>query len=383
MKKIELKQQTLIDKIELKNGEIISIQDMEELARKDILVRNNDMPMYETEYGERFSYLKILNDKWIHQLKAGVTGFGKQYVNLQMGIYNEYIGNLVCNTVDEYHSQLKKVKKYLIEKYGILASFRLSEIKSIELNRTFEIEHPFEDYHRVLKLLIDEMPNMNIVSFFGQTSKDRKCFDEKIEKIGTYSAWSSKKKSKSKQYKKITFYDKGNQVKVSVQDNLMRVELMIKGSKNIRSAFGTDYFYDLRQDKIDKYFDEQIQKMIVAPIEKWKVNRNRYVLKLIKEEYEKEVNNSWQVNILRRLMNKEVEENKPCILGIEELCSLVDRYKWLKRKSRIKSNLRVQAAKYEKVFCNGDDLKLQEIIDKLLAKDTATVDLYLIDGLAS
>lgn len=385
MKKIELKQGTLIDKIELRNGKIISIRDVADLIHRDVLMRNNDRMMYETDYGDEFSYLRIADDKWIHQLKVGVTGFGKQYTNLQMGIFNDVcpkLGNLICNTVDDYHYQIQKVEDYLMEEYGILASFDESKINMIELNRTFEIDYPFSDYHRILRLLIAEMPKMNVVSFFGQTNTNKKYFDEKVENIGTYSAWSKQKKSKSDQYRKITFYDKGNQVKVLVMGNLMRVELMIKGAKNIRSAFGTDSFFSITQEQIDNYFMEQMQKLIVVPMERWKANRNRYVLKLIKEEYEKEINNSWQVNVLRKLMNKEIEQGKPCILGIEELCSLVDRYKGLNRKSRIKANLRKQASKYERVFCTGDDLKLQEIIDKLLAKDSATVDLWVEDSVA-
>lgn len=369
MKKIELKQQTLIDKIELRNGQIISIRDVADLIHRDIAYRSNDRMMYETDYGDEFSYLRVVNDKWIHQLKAGITGFGNPYTNLQMGIYDEDTGNLRCNTVSEYHHQLDRVQDYLVDKYGILTDFKESKINMIELNRTFQIDYPFDDYDRVLQLLIAIMPKMRNLSFFGQSKNDKTTME-------TYTAWSRGRN------KKITFYDKGNQLAIDIQENIMRVELMIKTSKNIRNAFGTDEFCKITQEKIEEYFQEQIQRLIVAPVDRWKATRNKFVLQLIKEEYEKEVNNTWQVNVLRKLMNKEIEEKKPCILGIEELCAVIDRYKGLNRKSRIKANLRKQASKYEKVYCAGDDLKLQEIIDKLLATDSATVDLYVEDSVA-
>ena len=369
MKKIELKQQTLIDKIELRNGQIISIRDVRDLIHRDIAYRQNDRMMYETDYGDEFSYLRIVNDKWIHQLKAGITGFGTQYTNLQMGIYDEDTGNLRCNTVSEYHTQLDRVQDYLVDKYGILTDFKISKINMIELNRTFQIDYPFDDYDRVLQLLVAIMPKMRNLSFFGKSKNDEMIME-------TYTAWSRGRN------KKITFYDKGNQLAIDIQENIMRVELMIKTSKNIRNAFGTDEFCKITQEKIEEYFQEQIQRLIVAPVDRWKATRNKFVLQLIKEEYEKEVNNTWQVNVLRKLMNKEIEEKKPCILGIEELCAVIDRYKGLNRKSRIKANLRKQASKYEKVYCAGDDLKLQEIIDKLLATDSATVDLYVEDSVA-
>lgn len=40
------------------------------------------------------------------------------------------------------------------------------------------------------------------------------------------------------------------------------------------------------------------------------------------------------------------------------------------RKYDVKSNFRKQAQKYETVFCNGDDRKMEELIEKLTAQDT-------------
>ena len=58
---------------------------------------------------------------------------------------------------------------------------------------------------------------------------------------------------------------------------------------------------------------------------------------------------------------------------MSELDSIVDGLADIKRKQRVKDNFRKQAAKYEHIFCNGDDIKLQEIIDKLLVKESATI----------
>ena len=64
----------------------------------------------------------------------------------------------------------------------------------------------------------------------------------------------------------------------------------------------------------------------------------------------------WEISMLHcKLM---------CVMEISEI---------YKEKQRVKDRFLVQAQKYESIFCNRDDLKLQEIIDKLLVVERATL----------
>ena len=358
--------ETKIDKIELSNGVINEIKNMHDLMEKEILIDNSKLNKYVTTNGETFSYLHVKSDKEIHSLKASCTGYGKQYVTLQTGIYDEIYKNMIGNTVSEYQDQLENTVDRLESDYGIVADFSDAKIKYIEINRTFVTEFDFCDYSRIISLILAEMPRMNVISEFGNTKSDTRYFDEKSKKIGTYSAWSRKKtKGNGKQYKQITFYDKKNQIEIIKFDgNYMRFEIKLKGAENIRNAFGTTKIYELTQEKVEEYFRNQVKELIEKPLDRWKYNRDKYLMALMKSQYRDSIN-SWQVNTLRVLMNKEIEQGKPCLLDIEELYPLIDRME-VNKKGRIKRNLLCQAQKYEKIFCNNDTFKLKEILDKLL-----------------
>ena len=359
---------TRLDKIELSNGTIIEIRDMDLLREKEIIIDNSTHGMYETDTGQCFSYLNVKKDKAIHCMRAGTSGYGKPYVTLQTGVYDEEHGNLIGNTVSEYHDQIQRIEEQLKTDYGIIADFESADLKYLEVNRTFQIDHNFDEYSRVIKLILAEMPRMNICSMYGKTSGDNSYFSEKVEKIGTYTAWNRRSSvGKSKQCKVVTFYDKKRQIKgiIYLDGEYMRFEIKLVGIKNIEKAFGTSKLYELTDEVVNSYFESEIENLIVKPLTKWKANRNTYIKKLIREEREKDMQH-WIVNVLRTLSAKEVLQNgKPCLLDISELDDIIDRLK-MPRKSRIKNMFRKQAEKYEVMFCRNDTQKLDEIIENLL-----------------
>lgn len=385
---------TRLDKIGLKDGEIISIDDLEELKQRNILFVNekskksddeqNTSDKYVTRSNQAFSYLKIKKDGEINQLKAGKSGFGKQYVTLQTNVCDGNIGNLQGNTVTEYHEQIKRIEEKLQSNYGIQASFDNSTVNYIEINRTFRLEHDFNAYSRDIKLILAEMPRMNYTSEFGYTLSDDTYFEEKFNQIETHTVWNKRGKSKNKQFQMVSIYNKSKQLRgtIYLDGDCMRFEITLAGVKNIQNAFNTDKstkptkpikLYELTDEKINQYFAEQIDKLIVKPLDRWRAKRNAYLKKLIKSEREKDIYN-WQVNVLRVLNTQEnIHHSKPCLLDVSELYPIIDKIKDINRKQRVKDRFLVQAEKYESIFCNRDDLKLQEIIDKLLVVECATL----------
>lgn len=377
---------TRLDKIGLKDGEIISIDDLEELKQRNVLFVNekskksdvesqNTSDKYVTRNNQSFSYMKIKKDGEINQLKAGKSGFGKQYVTLQTNVCDGNIGNLQGNTVKEYHEQIKRIEKKLQSNYGIQASFDNSTVNYIEINRTFRLEHDFNAYSRDIELILAEMPRMNYVSEFGDTLLDNTYFEEKFNQIEAHTVWNKQGKSKNKQFQMVSIYNKSKQIRgaIYLDGDCMRFEITLVGVKNIQSAFKTTKLYELTDEKINQYFAEQIDKLIVKPLDRWRAKRNAYLKKLIKSEREKDIYN-WQVNVLRVLNTQEnIHHGKPCLLDVSELYPIIDKIKDINRKQRVKDRFLVQAEKYEKIFCNRDDLKLQEIIDKLLVVECATL----------
>lgn len=375
---------TRIDKIKLQDGEIISIDNemVETLKFQNILFVNEqskeeqekESNRYVTSDGKQnFSYMKIKGDGEINVLKAGKCACSKQYVKLETSVCDEQLGNFVGNTLKEYQEQIDRIENKLLDNYGINASFRNANVNYIELNRTFELNHPFEEYKRPIKLILDEMPKMKYLSEFGRDKVIDTYFVEKVEEIETYSVCNKRKsKSNNKSLKILTFYNKGKQVQgvIYLDGNYMRVEIKLIGLKNIHKAFHSNNLYEITDDVINNYFEEQIKTLIVKPLKKWKAKRKTYLKKLLKTERDRDIS-TWQVNVLRVLNTHESLYNKPCLLDVSELDSIVDGLADIKRKKRVKDNFRKQANKYEHIFCNGDDVKLQEIIDKLLAKESA------------
>lgn len=376
---------TRLDKIGLKDGEIINIDDLEELKQRNILFINekskksddekNTSDKYVTRSNQAFSYLRIKKDGEINQLKAGKSGLGNQYVTLQTNVCDGKIGNLQGNTIKEYHEQIKRIEEKLQSNYGIQASFDNSTVNYIEINRTFKLEHDFNAYSRDIKLILAEMPRMNYTSEFGYTLSDDTYFCEKFNQIETHTVWNKRRKSKCKSFQMVSIYNKSKQIRgvIYLDGDYMRFEITLAGVKNIQSAFKTTKLYELTDEKINQYFAEQIDKLIVKPLDRWRAKRNAYLKKLIKSEREKDIYN-WQVNVLRVLNTQEnIHHGKPCLLDVSELYPIIDKIKDINRKQRVKDRFLVQAEKYESIFCNRDDLKLQEIIDKLLVVECATL----------
>ena len=202
----------------------------------------------------------------------------------------------------------------------------------------------------------------------------------------TYYA-TSKTTNKSKRYLLFKIYNKTKAIEhiILITDSYMRVEFRLVGAEKVKKALKYNRLAELSDQIINEYFDNQIKSMIVQPFKKWKQERDKYLVKLMKDERERDIRH-WQTNVLRILQNEEIAEKRPVLLDIEELIPLVDKLNLpSKRRSEVKSNFRKQAHKYESVFCNNDDAKIQEILDKLTVKDTAetavnTVIKPTIDG---
>lgn len=357
----------LLDKLILSNIIIKDFKDFDKLVKKEIIEVSPTQIQYITASGKMFKRLLIDNDNLIDKMVAGSKVMGNKrvdYCNLSTTIKNSELGNLNCYTVNEYLEQLQKIKDHLEKKYGIIADFSNITIKELEINRTFQLSHDFETYHRILNLIMTNLPS------YMKNQMDYKKINKGSSEYQTYYA-TSKTTNKSKRYLLFKIYNKSKAVEniVLLTDSYMRVEFKLVSAEKIKKSLGTNKFLDLTDNSINSYFNSQIQKMIVQPFQKWKVDRDKYIIKLMQEQRLQDVRH-WQTNVLRILQNEEIAQKRPIILDIEEIILLVNKLDIKNnRKSDIKRNFRKQSIKYENVFCNRDDLKMNEILEKLVAKD--------------
>ena len=382
----EIRQNTaLLDKAVFGGISILGFDDKENLIKQDIVeMTSNKNCRYITASGETFNRLLIENDGVIDRMIAGSKLMDRKridYCNLETTIKNSEVGNLACYTVDEYLDQLIYIQEHLKKQYGIDADFSDMTVKELEINRTFKLDGDFEDYHRVINLIMTNLPS------YMKNQMDYKKVVKGNSEYQTYYA-NSKTTNKSKRYLLFKIYNKSKAVEhiILITDSYMRVEFRLVGAEKIKKALGTHKFAELTDKIINDYFDEQIDKMIVKPFQKWQKDRDKYIVQLMKNERERDIRH-WQSNVLRILQNEEIAQKRPVLLDIEELIPLIDKLNLkANRRCDVKSNFRKQSSKYETVFCNNDHLKIDEIIKKLTAKDTAkseknTVKNTTIDGM--
>lgn len=366
--KVQLREKTaLLDKMTLNNVRILGFTDKDALIKQSVVEMTTSQVRYITADDQDFNRLTIKNDGVINHMIAGSRLIGSKrvdYCSIDVTINDPEYNNLVCYTVAEYEQRLLNIQEYLQERYGIIADFSDVTIKEIEINRTFKLDEDFRKYHRPLQLIMSNLP---------QRLKNQNDWKEYTE-YQTYSA-SSKSTNKSKRYLMFKIYNKSKAIErtIVLTDSYMRVEFKLVGTEKIKRSLSTNILTELTDQLINDYFDEQINKLIIKPFEKWQKDRNKYLVKLMKDERARDIRH-WQTNVLRLLQNEEIAEKQPTLLDIEELVSLVDQLN-LKSKRRydVRKNFRTQSEKYETVFCNKDDLKMQEIITKLTVKEDTVI----------
>lgn len=358
----------LLDKMILGGISILGFKDKDNLMQKGIVEITSSQVRYVTATGETFNKLLIENDGIINKLVAGSKVIGNKrvdYCNLETTIKPTETGNLVCYTVDDYIGRLLEIQEHLESTYGIIVDFSDVNIKEVEINRTFKLKENFENYHRVLTLIMTNLPT------YLKNQMDYKKVIKGSSEYQTYYA-TSKTTNKSKRYLLFKIYNKTKAIEniILLTDSYMRVEFRLVGAEKVKKALGTNKFSELTDQLINTYFDEQIDKLIIKPFEKWQKDRNKYLVKLMKDERTRDIRH-WQTNVLRLLQNEEIAEKRPVLLDIEELVALVEQLNLKpKRGYDVRNNFRKQSKKYETVFFNKDDLKMKEILEKLTVKDT-------------
>lgn len=378
----------LLDKMEFGNIVILDFKDFDALIKKEILEVSSSPVRYVTASGKTFNKLILENEGLIDKMIAGSKVMGNKridYCNLSTTIKNNEIGNLICYTIDEYLEQLQKIQNQLEKDYGIVADFSDITLKELEINRTFKLDGDFESYHRPLNLIMTNLPS------YMKNQMDYKKVVKGFSEYQTYYA-TSKSTNKSKRYLLFKIYNKSKAIEniILITDSYMRVEFRLVGAEKIKKALGTNKFAELTDQLVNEYFETQIQKMIMQPFHKWQKDRDKYLVELMREQRQQDIRH-WQSNVLRILQNEEISQKHPILLDIEEIIPLVNKLDLKSnRRCDVKRNFRKQSKKYETVFCNGDDLKIAEILDKLTVKDTVkstdkgaenTINVTGIDGI--
>ena len=372
----------LIDKVTYYNIRIVGFKDPDKLIKRDLLHGyfdeydpEQDHYVYRCESGQVFKRLKI-SDKVIDQLIASNTNFGESGT-LQVSVHDGSGTNVRCWTVSQHMDYLDRIQEHLLEEYGIITDFSGIKLKTIEINRTFTLQDSFEAYHRVFQLIMCKL------AWPMKHEMDWKYNGDKIYP-GSYISKSTGKPDEQR-YIQFKIYDKTRAVQqvISIIDNICRMEITIASPGRIQKELGTNCISNLTDDKVNEFYDAWVNKYILKPLDKWRKERDKRILEIMK--YERAADHrKWKVNTLRTITNQEINQKFPLILDVQDIFHVFPKLKVTPNTcKRYRSDFRKQARSHETVLSQRDDLRLQELIDKLTIHHTKEKILSVDDGMSA
>lgn len=159
---LKIKEKTaLLDQMMFGNVQIVGFDDLKKLEKSGVVEQTTAKVKYITATGQEFTRLLIEKDGVIDRMIAGsklIKGKRIDYCNLSVSVGNKGTGNLMCFTRDEYVEKLQKIEEHLKNQYGIHVDLSDITMKEIEINRTFKLNEDFEKYHRVINLMMCNLP---------------------------------------------------------------------------------------------------------------------------------------------------------------------------------------------------------------------------------
>lgn len=351
----ELKEtQALIDKIRFTNISIEDIEDLDRLQEQEYLTKESGKMKYITSSGKEFNRL-VIKDDVVDIFNAGMAnnlnGYCTPRTKMELSIHGKPDGNLYCNTVLEYEDQLIQTQEHLWNKYGVKTNAENVKVSYIEINKTFRLKYPFAEYKRAIILLMSRLPkNMGV-------HMDFKTLSNREYQVNDFAV--------ANKSRAIKIYNKSLQMQIEAQGELMRVELTLENPKAVEKAFKTNLWNELTDEVINEYFIRQMKKLFADPVERWKAQQKKKILKLMKEKKDKVYH--WIGAVLGCLQDEEVLTGIPQMMDIKELLPIVDQLATSRRKKRIREEFIKQAENVQTAFSNRDDEKLKEILKKMMS----------------
>ncbi len=240
-----------IDRIELENFYVSEI-DIDYLKQTGAVLGNVDIA---GPCGARM--MTIRDNNMFNNLVIGHNQYGTRhvfYTILSLSPTNARGHNRDNMSWAEYDVYLHEVMQYIQKTYRIMLKYDNMRLRYLEINCNIPLTQPYAEYDRVIRLMMSLLPN-----YLGclDTGRSTKSGDDPIP---TYL-----RKNNSMA---VTIYNKTEQMRkrhtpaehADCMQDLMRIELRLKSSEKIMSAFKSNFWHDLDDELISNYFLNYITK---------------------------------------------------------------------------------------------------------------------------
>lgn len=407
-----------IDMTEIINIGIIRIDReklFEEFYRGEIKNNIKDIGRHEyvLENGNVVPSIKIIDELLFKELTIKIIyipdkkrhcGYKQIYTSMSVGAGNILPDNRNNVSIKQYKEYVMNVLPwYLQERYGIIADFTNVKIQSMEINVNIPIQGKFDDYSRIINLIIHNLPLRGNIHDEKRSRELAKTYSKRnnLEELVIY----DKKQAIESKYNTSRSYEKAQRKwelkkqilascpwKISsISEKLdvswaehIRIELrsynkgknkkVHSSQKKIEKFFGIqeatfDYIND---DLVKKEFRRYMKEKLLIPFCRWYFSRKKEIRKMVLE-YKKKYGQSWQQYFYPDLYKKEAETG---ILYVIDLIHLKDciNFDMPKYGIRLKHNISAimqgfakKEAKHEKwdAYSKMDSTKIIELFTAL------------------
>ena len=312
-----------IDRARIKNIEILSI------ARKKLISNHNvkyiETKEFEGAYinaslshnGYYVREITIKDDPYFKAFRFGAKrnnydGAFIIYCSLEL-IVDRKDGskNLFPYTVSEFHARINLIRQHLIDRYGIIVSFKEAKFDELEINKTASMDNKFIAYDYLLSnirylasskwttVTHEKSTEINQIALVNGCMKI-KCYD-KTKQLQAIKKTKKKDdmitmESEEERLNRLAKEDRESQEEAYreqlIKKNWLRIEYCFLKQDKIIRDLNIVNIYQLTDEKINSYLNEQIEKELLTPIRVHLATGNKQLLKMAKEIL-KQSNRRW------------------------------------------------------------------------------------------
>lgn len=347
-----------IDRSEIKGFVIKHIDFAKLKMHKNVFLEEKGDIEHRFKDGTSFVKLRIKDNVWFGTFFVGVRKKNVGYIldtYMDITIGDKENGNLNNVTVEQYKSRIQFICQYLDEKYGVCVDANNLSIRKLEINCTFEIKEEFHKYHRALGLMMFNLPDT-----YKKITEIKKKNKQNI-------SVESETFYRGNSCMQIKIYDKKRHLRdigiCAINENVMRIELVLKTSAKIKEVFGTNLVRGITDNMVINYYISQFRKLFQYKYEKWRKDNGKLLSQMILLHKNKSMKN-WQRNLLNECRNLELQNRVPIILEIEDLLEQINSLEKNGHYSRVKHGI-LNKCNENDVYLQNDSKKIEEIICKV------------------
>lgn len=188
--------------------------------------------------------------------------------------------NLVPQSINTYVKHyLVGLQDYIKKAYRLDLDFEKVKFEKMEINCTFKLNEPYENYHNVFKFMMDNAP------------KTYKLRDTRAEHgTGVTSYYVKNNSIQCKIYNKLIDLEHLG-CEVNMHEDVCRIEYTLLSSEKIESVFGTSEVSEIKQEQLKEFFLKQFEKDFIKTTDKAIKEQQKLVNKTLAEK--KKVNKQY------------------------------------------------------------------------------------------